>query len=397
VFLPIGDTPNPRNFTPWVNYSLLAINIAVYIFISLPLSSQGLNPNDPMLGEFLNHLAPRLSPSVSLRQVLAQISQYDLFVFIHGYKPAAPEFGDLFFSLFLHGGLLHLAGNMLFLWIYGDNVEHRLGRFGYLLTYLGTGILATLFFSVFAGSSMTPLVGASGAISGILGLYFLLFPRNKVKVFLVLFPIFFNVILLPARWVLGFFILIDNLLPFAFGAQSGVAYGAHIGGFLGGLAVAWLGERFAWRWPWSDNLWRKSAIPQRKKPPAGKPGESNVSEIRNALRSNSPEKAMKAFAAISREDMAELTSRECVILADWLDDAGHPIAASNILKRCIAGHPNSEKLAEVYLMLGLMRLKQGQPTAAYQHLLSVFDYDPDPQTAERAREALSKINIYRGA
>ncbi|HOO47567.1 MAG TPA: rhomboid family intramembrane serine protease, partial [Deltaproteobacteria bacterium] len=201
MFIPIGDSPNPRNFTPWINWILIAANIAVYIFITLPLSSAGVDINDPTLREYLHHVSRSLPSGISLRQVLAQTSAYDLFTFVHGYKPGAPELSDLFFSMFLHGGFLHLAGNMLFLWIYGDNVEYRLGRAGYLITYLATGICATLFFSALAGNSMTPLVGASGAISGVLGLYFLLFPRNSVKVFIMLFPIYFNAIYLPARYM----------------------------------------------------------------------------------------------------------------------------------------------------------------------------------------------------
>ena len=174
-----GDSPNPKNFTPWINWSLIIANVAVYFFVTLPLSSQGVDLNDPMLREFLRHIAQSLPSGVSIKQVLAQISAYDLFTYVHGYKPGAPQTGYLFFSMFLHGNLLHLVGNMLFLWIYGDNVEHRLGRLGYLITYLVSGVAATLFFSVFAGSSMTPLVGASGAISGVLGLYFLLFPHQS--------------------------------------------------------------------------------------------------------------------------------------------------------------------------------------------------------------------------
>ena len=100
----------------------------------------------------------QLPPGVPLRAVLAEHSAYDLYVFEHGYKPAAPQLADLFYSLFLHGGFLHLFGNMLFLWIYGDNVEYRLGRLAYLLWYLATGVAATLFFALFAAG----LGGAAG-------------------------------------------------------------------------------------------------------------------------------------------------------------------------------------------------------------------------------------------
>ena len=101
---------------------------------------------------------------------------------------------------------MHLFGNMLFLWIYGDNVEYRLGRLAFLLWYLATGVAATLFFAVFALDSTVPLVGASGAISGVLGFYFLWFPRNTVRLFVFLFPFFMNVVAVPARIVLGVYL-----------------------------------------------------------------------------------------------------------------------------------------------------------------------------------------------
>jgi len=253
VFLPFGDHPNPRRFRPFVTWGLIAINVGIYLGVSLPLSFTEADPRDPLLREYLRLIAPSLPPGISLWEAMRQVSAYDLFVLRWGFKPGAPEVRDLFASLFLHGGLAHLLGNMLFLWIYGDNVEQRLGRLGYLLAYLGTGVVATLAFALFSGRSMQPLVGASGAISGVLGLYFVLFPRNVVKVFVFLFPFLMTTILLPARLVLLAFLVLDNLLPFVLGADSGVAYGAHIGGFVAGWAIARIGEsmsrRTAWRWP----------------------------------------------------------------------------------------------------------------------------------------------------
>ena len=241
VFLPIGDSPNPVGFKPWVNYGLIAANVLVYLLVALPLTGVGVNPRDPAVLDYVRAIRDGLPPGASIAQVIAQLSAYDLYVFAHGYKPGAPEISDLFSSLFLHGGFFHLAGNMLFLWIYGDNVEHRLGRVGYLLAYLGSGVVATWTFSVFSSGSMTPLVGASGAISGVLGLYFYLFPRNMVKVFFAFFPFFVNTIWVRARWVLAAYVLLDNLLPFLSGASSSVAYGAHLGGFFAGLGLASLG------------------------------------------------------------------------------------------------------------------------------------------------------------
>ncbi len=323
-----------------------------------------------------------------LSQIIPYLSAYDLFVFAHGYKPSQPEFSDLFMCLFLHAGLLHLFGNMLFLWIYGDNVEHRLGRVGFLAAYLVTGVVATLFFSLFAGSSMTPLIGASGAISGVLGLYFLLFPRNRVKVLIMFFPIFFKTIMLPARWVLGFYLVVDNLLPFLSQASSSVAYGAHIGGFLAGLAIAWAGERAFWHWPSSDTFWRPEG---RDQTAAGADNGFLLTELREAKKTGDMELAVQILSKMERRAIAELNPHECVVLANCLDQKGHDIAAVKILRICLTKYAGSDELADVNLLLGFIRLKQGQPTSAYHYFLNVLDHNPDPQTAESARMALLRI------
>lgn len=352
MFIPIGDTPNPPNFRPWMNFALIAANVLVYLLVSLPLAGQPVDLSDPALAQYLLHFAPSL-PSWKAVQLTSEMSAYDLFVFVHGYKPGLPSALDLIASLFLHGGFLHLAGNMLFLYIFGDNVEHRVGRFGYLVIYLATGVLATLSFSLLAGDSMVPLVGASGAISGVLGLYFLLFPRNRVRVFVFLFPFLMDVFLVPVRWMLGFYVLVDNLLPLILGSASGVAYGAHLGGFLAGLGVAAVGERLGW---------------SARVRPRSQGADSTV----------------------------DLGPDDCVALAAKLEANGQGDAASRLLRRCLASQANSEEKARVFLALGLLRLSQGQVTSAYQHLLDVFDYDPDPATAARARAALAQIKIRRG-
>ncbi|MFH1809642.1 MAG: rhomboid family intramembrane serine protease [Pseudomonadota bacterium] len=392
MFLPIGDTPNPVRFTAYVNWALILANVVVYLLLTVPLSSQGVDPRDPAVQALLRHvLGDGLDPLVALNQLTA----YELFVFEHGYISAAPQATDLFSSMFLHGGFWHLAGNMLFLWIYGDNVEHRLGRVGYLVAYLGTGAVATVSFGWLAGPSWTPLVGASGAISGVLGCYFLLFKRNQIKLLVALFPFFFDVILLPARWVLGFYVVVDNMLPFVVGSSSNVAYGAHLGGFCAGLLVAGAGEHLSWRWPWTDAHWRlRSVLPGSPRPRAEV--ETLVETIRQALVSGHRAEALGLVERLGRAEIAELSPGECVVLSQWLDQASHPIAAANLLRRCLDVHARSGSLARVFLALGLMRLAQGQPTAAYQHLLAVFDHDPDPTTEAEARDALRSIPAYRG-
>ena len=399
MFIPTGDTPNPRNFTPWVTWGLIAANVAVYVLVSLPLSTRQASPDDPDLIEYVTVFAPRAADQFARAYLARQVNAYELFVFAHGYKPGAPELSDLLFSLFLHAGLLHLAGNMLFLYIFGDNAEHRLGRGLFLAVYLLTGVVATLFFSMWAGRSLVPLVGASGAISGVLGLYFLLFPRNRVKVFVFLFPFLFNTFLIPARWVLGFYLLIENLLPFMIASESNVAYGAHIGGFLAGLVVAWVGERVHWRLPWRDSFKRAASsrasrtVDVEVEPVAREYGP--LEALRAHLVRGNADGAVAALGRMDARDLAQLQPRECVRLAGWLEDGGFPASAGRLLKMCLVRHPTHGALAEVYLQLGLMRLRQGQQAAAYQHLLSVFDHDPLPEVAARAHEALSRIDMFR--
>ncbi|MDE0831444.1 MAG: rhomboid family intramembrane serine protease, partial [Vicinamibacterales bacterium] len=141
MILPLGDEPNPSS-VPVVTYALIAVNCAAYLFVTLPLSFVGPEPGDPVVVEYLTALQQAMSRPLSPRAVdaiMRGLSQYDLFVFQWGFRPVAPQTLDLFTAMFLHAGFFHLAGNMLFLWIYGDNVEHRLGRMRYLIAYLGTG------------------------------------------------------------------------------------------------------------------------------------------------------------------------------------------------------------------------------------------------------------------
>jgi len=237
MFFPIADTPNPPGYSP-ATKGLIILNVAIFVLLTLPLSTAAPELSDPWLIEYLKSIG--INNNSQLRQVWDHLSAYQGFVYQYGYRPAEPSLLTLFTSMFLHGGLLHLGGNMLFLWIFGDNVEYRLGSVRFLLAYLGCGILATLFFSLFAPGSNVPLVGASGAISGILGAYFIWFPYNRVKTFVFLFPILMDWIYLPARLVLGFYILVDNILPFLFASSGagGIAHGAHIGGFIGGVGLA---------------------------------------------------------------------------------------------------------------------------------------------------------------
>ena len=387
MFLPLSDMPNPRG-VPVVNYLLIGANVAVYLLVTLPLSLARPDLSDPAVLHYVTSIPAYRN--VPLTYLAARLSAYDLFVFAHGFKPAHPSVADLLASMFLHSGLLHLAGNMLFLWIYGDNVEHRLGSWLYLPVYLATGAAATLFYSLFQMHSTIPMIGASGAISGVLGLYFVWFPRNKVRVMLMLFPFFWDVILLPARWVLGFFVVLDNLIPFllAPSRSGGVAYGAHLGGFLAGVLLA----RGLDRWP-------EIAVRRRLGRAAARPADPSeialplAERIHRALLRDDPEAAAAAyFAGASASARREVSGADRIRIGYYLLEQGRYREALTCFRQYIADHPAGPLLDRALLGAGRALYQgMGQLTAAYQYFLAVLDLDPDPEAAAEARRYLAAI------
>jgi membrane associated rhomboid family serine protease len=381
MFLPIGDAPNPKG-VPFVTYAIVAANVAVYLFVNLPLGTQRADVHDPAFREYIEVLSREVGDRVSLQQLVRQTSAYDLFAFEHGYRPAAPHAADLLSCMFLHGGLMHLFGNMLFLWIYGDNVERRVGALPYLFWYLLTGVVATLTHALVFPSSEMPLVGASGAISGMLGFYFVFFPRNVVRVLFFLPPFLMNVFEIPARIVLGVYLVIDNLLPFLLAGEGGVAHGAHLGGFLAGAGVAWVMDQRALQ-----------ARPEATRPAAGpSAGMSGPAAIRAAIAEGRyADAAASYFARPAARGV--VSPDEAVALAAWLRQQGHAEAALALLRRIIRGVPRGDGLAEACALAGAILLEdRGEPTAAYQYLLSALELGPRPGTVAVVRRHLAAID-----
>jgi hypothetical protein len=272
---------------------------------------------------------------------------------------------------------------MLFLWIYGDNVEYRLGRLPYLLAYMVTGIAATLFFALFARNSAVPLVGASGAISGILGFYFLWFPHNTVRLFVFLFPFFMNTVAVGARLVLGLYLVMDNLLPFLLssGGGGGVAHGAHIGGFVAGLAGAWLIDRGGLASRRADYA------------PDAAVEQAHESDLDAAIaRGDMAEAASAYFSLPAGRDRKALEPEASLELGDWLSANGHGDAALVVYRRHLRDYPADATAAAAHVGAGLVQFEHlGQVAPAYQHFLDALDMNPDAATAARARAALSQI------
>ena len=393
MFLPLGDEPNPRG-TPVVTWTLIGVNVAVFLLVTVPLSRVAPALDDPALFDYVRALGPRISSRAALETLLQQVSAYDLVVFAHGFRPADPSVPALVSSMFLHGGFMHLAGNMLFLWIYGDNVEHRLGRWRYLAAYLGAGVLATLSHAVLNLDSALPMVGASGAISGVLGLYFIWFPRNRVRLWIMLFPFFMNVVHAPARLVLGVYLVVDNVLPLLAtraAGGGGVAYGAHIGGFVGGLAYAWWSARREVRArPAEYTAAAPAAAPD---PPVVDSDPSSTRGIRLLIAAGEHEAAAAAYFRLSpARTVRLLMPRDSLEFARWLANHDHSDAALVVYQRHLRDYPLGPYLAEAHLGAGLVQLyARNQPTAAWQHLMAVLDTDPHPDTEAYARRALADI------
>ena len=378
MFLPISDAPNPRG-TPLATWTILGLNILLFVFVNVPLGAQRADTADPEFQEYIEFLSQQVD-GATLSRITQQTSAYDLFVFKHGYRPAEPSLTDLLFSMFLHGGFMHLFGNMLFLWIYGDNVEKRLGMIPFVLWYLATGAAATLFHAAVFSTSDVPLVGASGAISGVLGFYFVWFPKNTVRVLLFLPPFIMQVIQIPARIVLGIYLLFDNLVPFLFAGEGGVAHGAHIGGFLAGGAVAFVMDRFS-----------AAKRPRDIKTPKDRP--TGGAAVRDALAAGRYEEAASDYFALpAAAARGALTPDEAVALGRWLRQHGHADAALVMLRRVVRDTPRARGLAEVYALAGSILVHdKREATAAFQYLLTALELGPKPDTAAEIRRELEAI------
>lgn len=396
MFIPIGDSPNPPG-TPWITYGLIAINVLVFIAL-LPLAGQAPDPSDPDFARYLSALAQEGNLDRSQVLMVAQtVSSYDLVTYQHGFKPGQPEWGDVLASMFLHGGLLHLLGNMLFLWIYGDNVEHRLGRTAFLLLYLATGAVACGGDALLRMGSLIPSVGASGAISGVLGFYFLWFPHNRVRVWVFFFPFIMNVLEFPARVVLGIYIVLQNVLPALLTAgQGGVSHGAHLGGFIAGLTGAFLVDRLFQSRPEAD-LRHRAAAPPPDPSHGGRDRRSAGAEAIITLR-----QAMDAgrwdLAAELYFDLPQSQTRRAldgawkVRLGEALLAHKHPRAALALFQRALADHPVGSHRPQAHLgAAGVLMTALNNPTGAYQHLYAALEENPTAQEAALARSRLTEL------
>jgi membrane associated rhomboid family serine protease len=237
---PIHDDTERIHGRPYVNYSLIAINIIIFIW-------------EIMVSSFFTN-----------EQVVTEIFS------TYGVIPRLFLAGDLMSavtSMFIHGGIAHIAGNMVFLFVFGDNIEDRFGRVKYLLIYISWGIVASLVHSVYAvntGTGVVPAVGASGAISGVLGAYLVMFPRAKI--FTVIMAFFITTVRIPALAFIPFWFILQIIFALMGPSGGGVAYLAHIGGFVIGMATGYVWKLLASQYRISLSSVKKSRVLQKERP-----------------------------------------------------------------------------------------------------------------------------------
>lgn len=223
---PIGDDNSDRTITPIVNYVFIGLNILVFLFL------QQLGSNDAFSYAF--SLVPKevtegidLTGIQVIRDSLGNTGQ------IQHFETPLPVYFNFLSSMFMHGDIMHIIGNMLFLWIFGDNLENLLGHIRFAAFYIVCGLAAAVAQIFMDSDSVIPMLGASGAISGVLGGYVLLFPQRQVRA--VIFSFLTTV---PAFVAIGIWIAYQMIVGYLTPAgNGGVAYAAHIGGFIAGVAL----------------------------------------------------------------------------------------------------------------------------------------------------------------
>jgi membrane associated rhomboid family serine protease len=251
--IPIGDSPRLRTF-PWVTYAFIAINVVVWLYTlilsdALPASRieaqrQFREQTDGVCYGF------EAAPTERDRFYCERSFQPKEFFDVVSGDPESPRVNEtqvllsILTSLFIHAGWLHIIGNMLFLWVFGDNIEDRLGHIGYALFYLAGGVFAALCQGVADPDGVIPNVGASGAVAAVLGSYLVLFPKATVNVVIPFFILIFIPIPIPAVVMIGLW-FVQNLLAGVASisetsAGGGVAFFAHIGGFAFGFLLTLL-------------------------------------------------------------------------------------------------------------------------------------------------------------
>jgi len=387
VFLPVG-TDRPLARPTLVNHVLIGLNVAVY------------------LGEvFVARLAPDLLDTLRSQLVLDP-----------GHSPAWTYLTYAF--LHSHGHILHLLGNMLFLWVFGPNVEDRFGRIGYTAFYLVGAVVAGLIHALFDGN---PVIGASGAIAGVTGAFLILFPRTRVHMLTIIGP--FSI---AATWFIGFAIARDIFFQSTGGGS--VAYAAHIGGYVWGaglsLVLLWTHLldreiydlfsimrqasrrrqiREAARHGVEARALRPATQPARGDPPANEPLMRLRAEVTGLIAQGHLDEAADRYEHLLTEGAAHpsltlLNRRHQLDLSNHLLRIGRHAAAAAAYQKFLDAYPTDHESASIRLMLGLVKARYlDDPDGARELITSAMDAITDERHKALGRTLLAELDHARTA
>jgi len=227
---------NPTELTPLVTLGIIALNVLAWLFLQGMGSEEALRTSVCQLGLIPGELLRGVPPGTPIPIGQDQLGHM---LYCDRVVSAAPHWGAVLTSMFMHGGWFHLLGNMWFLWVFGNNIEDSMGHTRFVVFYLLSGVAAAATQMLVDPGSRIPMVGASGAISGVMGAYILLYPRVRVHTLITL-GFFLTTVTLPAYVILGYWFVLQLLFGTVgalSGAQGGVAVWAHVGGFVAGLLL----------------------------------------------------------------------------------------------------------------------------------------------------------------
>jgi len=377
MILPIGDD-NPNEKTPYVHYLIMALNVMVFLYT-------------------LRHTGFGSSRAFYLKW---------------GLVPARFSMVKVFTSMYFHGGLGHIFGNMLFLWIVGDNVEDRLGHVGYLAFYHLAGVAACLVHVATDPHATIPLVGASGAISGVMGAYAVFFPRARIKIWYWIFLFFTDIIYVSAKWAVGLW-FVEQLLLWSLGGGMGVAYGAHVGGIVFGVVVALALRKLFLKEPDSVRRILRTAAPAggaRPRPARGpapelpqweqlsgpqlQPQLDDNAGIMEALEAGHLQLAYRYFTrATTGFRRVPLRRQTAMRLADALLRDGRYGPAARVYEVIVETLPESDDTPEAAFRLGtILSRASGDYARARDYLTRAYETHPDVRRRRSAYDELKRID-----
>jgi membrane associated rhomboid family serine protease len=402
MFFPFR-TDRPLSQTPYVNYTLILLNVLVFF-----ATFQQIAAADAYMWQFIDSMK---TPDEWARITREMMELYPVTRFY--LRPDDPKAYQFFTSMFLHADIYHLLGNMLFLWVFGNNVEDRLGKVGYVFFYLAAGISADIGHLL---TSAAPVLGASGAIAGVTGMFLALFPHTRITIFYFFF--FIGMFEVPAMLIVMFYFLKD-LLFWGAGWGGNVAYTAHLGGNLMGFAVGMtlLLTRILPREPYDlMSMWAHRRRREQFKKISrqgyqawegrGLPGQDGkelsakdkaVIELREkisaAMAQHDPTLAAKLYRdMLAAHGKQTLSQRNQMDLANQLfAEQDHP-AAAGAYAALLETYPRHPEAAKAQLMLGLLYARYLNRPADAKPLLQEASQRLDGEEAKVARQVLAEVS-----